>query len=933
MEPDETVTLTLATGTVYTIGTTNAVTGTITNDDVVNSGAIAFSNSQFSVNEDGTPITQVILTRTGGSTGGVSATINLTDGTATAPSDYIQTPITVIFTDGETSKIITIPIIDDNIYEPTETVKLTLSNPTGGATLGTQQTAKLSIVDNEQLLFADNFDNGASSLWGNEVGNWQQNQGVYDSQNPNNNPLTYSSLPYLLKDFSIELDINKVQDGGIFLRSTDNNNGVLLVTGGEYGTGTGFYWHIIQNGVVSEILNPSASGLFQSGISNIHLKIEVVGDNYSSFLNDIPTPVTTFTTSLFSSGKVALYDFSGLQTFDNVEVYSDSPLITLTIASTSITEDGTSNLVYTFTRTGLTTNSLTVNYSITGTADATDYTGATPGTGKTITFAAGSATATLAIDPTADALVEPDETVILTLETGTDYTIGTNNSITGTIINDDTAIESAGNTKLIKDGANKYFAQAGSNTPIAIKNGTTQIYQGIYAGWQTLAAETVNSENQTLWKNAGSNSMQVWHINSSWARVSSETIGTLTSSAALAKETVFGVDANSDGVICTRIALESAGNTALFKDGNNKYFAQVGSNTPVAIKNGTTQIYQGIYTGWQTLAAETVNGENQTLWINSASNSMQVWHMNSSWVRVSSETIGTLTSSAALAKETVFGVDANGDGFIGSPSTVAVESVGNTSLVKDSSNKYFAQVGSNTPIAIKNGTTQIYQGMYTGWQTLAAETVNGENQILWTLPGSNLMQVWHMNSSWVRVSSENIGTLTSSAALAQETIFGVDANGDGSIGNPNSLTLTGTSGNDTLIGGANSDVLTGLGGKDLLTGGLVGDRFVYQTLTDSLLANYDGITDFNATTDRFLVSTTRSGFNNVGTVTTLDNAGISAKLTAANFGANSAASFTFGSRSFVAINDATAGFSQTTDAIIEVTGLTGTLGLTNFVTV
>ncbi|MFM7575004.1 MAG: bluetail domain-containing putative surface protein, partial [Snowella sp.] len=35
-----------------------------------------------------------------------------------------------------------------------------------------------------------------------------------------------------------------------------------------------------------------------------------------------------------------------------------------------------------------------------------------------------------------------------------------------------------------------------------------------------------------------------------------------------------------------------------------------------------------------------------------------------------------------------------------------------------------------------------------------------------------------------------------------------------------------------------------------------------------------------------------------------------------------AASFTFGSRTFVAINDATAGFSQTTDAIIEITGLT-----------
>ena len=65
----------------------------------------------------------------------------------------------------------------------------------------------------------------------------------------------------------------------------------------------------------------------------------------------------------------------------------------------------------------------------------------------------------------------------------------------------------------------------------------------------------------------------------------------------------------------------------------------------------------------------------------------------------------------------------------------------------------------------------------------------------------------------------------------------------------------------------------------------------------------------------------------------MDNAGINEKLSAANFGANFAVSFTFGSRTFVAINDATAGFSQTTDAIIEVTGLTGTLTTTNFVIV
>ncbi|MFM6045754.1 MAG: hypothetical protein ACKPCC_24665, partial [Dolichospermum sp.] len=113
------------------------------------------------------------------------------------------------------------------------------------------------------------------------------------------------------------------------------------------------------------------------------------------------------------------------------------PSITLAVSPSSVTEDGTTNLVYTFSRTGATTSALTVNYSIAGTADATDYTGATPGTGKTITFAAGSATATLTIDPTADTTIEANETVALTLATGTGYTIGTTTAVTGTITNDD----------------------------------------------------------------------------------------------------------------------------------------------------------------------------------------------------------------------------------------------------------------------------------------------------------------------------------------------------------------------------------------------------------------------------------------------------------------------------------------------------------------
>jgi len=116
-------------------------------------------------------------------------------------------------------------------------------------------------------------------------------------------------------------------------------------------------------------------------------------------------------------------------------------VISLAVSPASVNEDGTANLVYTFTRTGVTTNALTVNYTLGGTATLnTDYT--RTGTTNTVTFAAGSSTATVTVNPTADTIVESNETVILTLASGTGYTIGTTNAATGTINNDDSTVTS-----------------------------------------------------------------------------------------------------------------------------------------------------------------------------------------------------------------------------------------------------------------------------------------------------------------------------------------------------------------------------------------------------------------------------------------------------------------------------------------------------------
>ncbi|HAT14283.1 MAG TPA: hypothetical protein DCS91_12580, partial [Microcoleaceae bacterium UBA11344] len=135
---------------------------------VTPAGSLQFSAAIYNVNEDGTPVTAVTVTRTG-SDGAVSAVVSLSDGTAKFSSgDYSTTPTTVNFAAGDTApKTIQVPILNDTAYDPNETLTLTLKNPTGGATIGTQSNATLEIVDNDtqpEWLSTINFHRTAAKL-------------------------------------------------------------------------------------------------------------------------------------------------------------------------------------------------------------------------------------------------------------------------------------------------------------------------------------------------------------------------------------------------------------------------------------------------------------------------------------------------------------------------------------------------------------------------------------------------------------------------------------------------------------------------------------------------------------------------------------------------------------------------------------------------
>jgi uncharacterized repeat protein (TIGR01451 family) len=160
-----------ASGTiVFTVTVNAAASGVITNSVVITSSTpdpspgnntanastsivpfvrVQFSSGSYGVSEGaGTAAITVTLNTASGLP--VTVTYATSDGTATAgPSgDYTAASGALTFPPGATSRVFTVTIINDTLYENNETVLLTLSNPTNATITGTNP-ATLTIVDDD----------------------------------------------------------------------------------------------------------------------------------------------------------------------------------------------------------------------------------------------------------------------------------------------------------------------------------------------------------------------------------------------------------------------------------------------------------------------------------------------------------------------------------------------------------------------------------------------------------------------------------------------------------------------------------------------------------------------------------------------------------------------------------------------------------------
>jgi hypothetical protein len=127
-------------------------------------GSLQLDSAALSVSE-GVGTVTLNVTRTGGSVGAVAVNYATTNGSATDGTDFTAASGTLNFANGEVSKSVTIAINDDSLVEGPETFTFSLSNPTGGATLGAITTSTVTINDNDSAAVGTlQFSSGVYSV-------------------------------------------------------------------------------------------------------------------------------------------------------------------------------------------------------------------------------------------------------------------------------------------------------------------------------------------------------------------------------------------------------------------------------------------------------------------------------------------------------------------------------------------------------------------------------------------------------------------------------------------------------------------------------------------------------------------------------------------------------------------------------------------------
>jgi uncharacterized protein YkwD/deoxyadenosine/deoxycytidine kinase len=579
------------------------------------------------------------------------------------------------------------------------------------------------------------------------------------------------SLAPTIQDFSLDSSsLDPSQPGGAFLSGRlsfkDNVSGFnmgYLRFSSDSGETTSLYFgywkqiNIISGSELSGVAFASSQLAATAAAGTWRLTSIYLSDKANNSLS-ISSSSSDWATFLSTSGITQT-------SFEVVYGVPNTPVISLAVSPASVAEDGTANLIYTFSRTGPTTSALTVNYTVGGTATlGTDYTGFpdTPAT-KTVSFAAGAATAIVTVDAEADTTVESDETVALTLAEGAGYNIGTTASVSG-IIKGETYTAGSISVNGVNLGSTPrgYALKISTSAPLFITN--AGVVAAAAGGWRALAAASSGSGYDLYWKHSNGTYAK-WILNSSAALTSGFVIST---ADFLQAETNLAIDLDGDGKTGFSFSATKTVGTVQFGSTQLGYALINGSNPLLAITNaGAVATEAG---GWSALAAAAAGNGYELYWKNS-NGTYAKWILNSS----AALTRGFVISTADfLQAETNLATDLDGDGKTGF-SFSAVKTIGTVQF--GSSQLGYALKNNNNPLlAITNaGAVATEAG---GWSALAAAAAGNGYELYWK-NSSGTYAKWILNSSAALTSGFVISTAD---FLQAETNLATDLDGDGKTG-------------------------------------------------------------------------------------------------------------------------------------------------------
>jgi Calx-beta domain/Domain of unknown function (DUF4114)/RTX calcium-binding nonapeptide repeat (4 copies) len=374
-EGNEDITITLNDGgSNYKLSPTTT-TATVTITDNETKPIISIANVSQSEGNSGMNNYAFNLTLSNASTETVTVKYATADVTATAVSDYTAATGTVTFNPGETNKAINISVKGDTTLEKDETFTVNLTDPVGGTI--SQTIATGTIVDDDRPVIALTASDANASE---------------DKKDPGlfNLTRTGSTAQALTVNYSI---------AGTATNDTD------------YKKLTGTATFKAGQSQISIEIKPSNDKIYE-GSETVILTLNDGGTNYKF------DPIA-------NTGTVTIAD-------------EDLPSISLSVtddkaAETKIGEAANPGQ-FTLKRTGITTDSLTVNYTLDGSANnGIDY----QKLENSVTFAAGSDTAIINIKPIDDQLAEGTETVKLKLSDNSNYKIDEEKSGTIKIADND----------------------------------------------------------------------------------------------------------------------------------------------------------------------------------------------------------------------------------------------------------------------------------------------------------------------------------------------------------------------------------------------------------------------------------------------------------------------------------------------------------------